>query len=484
MRFFRQSMIGLFLAAVTLGLMVYAAQIVGSAVQDRMARETQAPPARERVFAVNVRQAVEQTEIPVLDTFGEVHSRRTLELRAAVGGRVLSLSDRFEDGGTVQAGDVLLRIDPADAQAALDRLQADLADAEAEARDAARVLVLERDELAAASEQAALREKAYQRQVDLQSRGVGTSAAVETAELAASSARQAVLARRQSLTQAEARIDQATTRIARARIAVSEAERKLADTTLIAPFDGTLGATSVVAGRLVNANERLADLIDTTDLEVSFVVSTAQYARLLDAQGVLIPAPVTATLDVSGVDLMAEGTLSRASATAGAGQTGRLLFAGLERPLGFQPGDFVTLRVQEPALENVVRLPAAAVDASNTVLVIGENDRLEQLSVDVLRRQGDDVLVRGAGLPGREVVEARTPLLGAGVAVRPLRRDAPVAEAPAMVELTEERRAKLIAFVEGNARMPQEAKARILARLAEPEVPAEMVERLESRMRG
>lgn len=484
MRFFRQSMIGLFLAAVTLGLMVYAAQIVGSAVQDRMARETKAPAARERVFAVNVRQAEEQTEIPVLETFGEVQSRRTLELRAAVGGRVLSLSDRFEDGGTVQAGDVLLRIDPADAQAALDRLQADLADAEAEARDAARVLVLERDELTAASEQAGLREKAYQRQVDLQSRGVGTSAAVETAELAASSARQAVLARRQSLTQAEARIDQATTRIARARIAVSEAERKLADTTLIAPFDGTLGATSVVAGRLVNANERLADLIDTTDLEVSFVVSTAQYARLLDADGVLIRAPVTATLDVSGVDLVAEGTLRRASATAGSGQTGRLLFAGLERPLGFQPGDFVTLRVQEPALENVVRLPAAAVDASNTVLVIGESDRLDQLSVDLVRRQGDDVLVRGAGLQGREVVEARTPLLGAGVAVRPLRRDAPAVDAPAMVELTEERRAKLIAFVEGNERMPQEAKARMLARLAEPEVPVEIVERLESRMRG
>jgi membrane fusion protein (multidrug efflux system) len=93
------------------------------------------------------------------------------------------------------------------------------------------------------------------------------------------------------------------------------------------------------------------------------------------------------------------------------------------------------------------------------------------------------VLVRGPIL-GREVVEERSPLLGAGITVRPLSRDGEVPQAPAMLELTEERRAKLVAFVEGNNRMPSEAKARVLARLAEPQVPAQMVERIESRMGG
>jgi membrane fusion protein (multidrug efflux system) len=53
-----------------------------------------------------------------------------------------------------------------------------------------------------------------------------------------------------------------------------------------------------------------------------------------------------------------------------------------------------------------------------------------------------------------------------------------------MLELTEERRAKLIAFIEGNKRMPEDAKARVLARLAEPMVPAQMVERIEGRIGG
>ena len=93
-------------------------------------------------------------------------------------------------------------------------------------------------------------------------RGVGTAAAVETAELAAAAARASGYFRRQAVAQGEARVDQAATRLARAEIAVAEAERDLADTTVRAPFDGVLSDTAVVAGGLVGVNERLADLVD------------------------------------------------------------------------------------------------------------------------------------------------------------------------------------------------------------------------------
>lgn len=485
MRFLRQSLIGLVLAALSLGLLAYAAQLVGGAVQEYMTRETKAPPARERVFAVGVVRAESATENPILESFGEVKSRRTLELRAATGGRVIMLSDIFEDGGVVRQGTELVKIDPADAQAGYERAEADMLDAEAEVRDAERTIALARDEVAAAQEQAVLRQRVYARQVDLAERGVGTAANTETAELAAAAARQAVLSRRQSVSQAEGRIDQAQTRLARARIALSESERELDDTTLEAPFDGTLSETDVVQGRLVSANEKLAVLIDPNALEVSFRVSTAQYARLLDDTGLLMRAPVRATLDVSGIDLDAQGIINRASAAVGEGQTGRLVFARLDQSLGFKPGDFVTVHVQEPPLDNVVRLPAAAVDSTNTVLVIGEENRLEAIAIELVRRQGDEVLVRGAGLAGREVVETRSPLLGVGISVRPLRLDDTSASTePEMLELSAERRAKLVAFVEGNQRMPAEAKARVLARLSETHVPAQMVARLEGRMGG
>ncbi|UWQ50464.1 efflux RND transporter periplasmic adaptor subunit [Leisingera caerulea] len=484
MRFLRQSVTGVFLAAVTAALLLYAGHMIFSAIEAQLNAEKKAPPARERIFAVNVVTADLQTVAPELTAFGRVESRRTLELRTAVGGRVVQLSEDFEEGGTVRAGEVLVQIDPADAQSALDRAEADMMDARAEERDAGRALVLAQDELQATQDQAQLRERAFQRQVDLADRGVGTAAAVETAELAAVQARQAVISRRQAVSQAEARADQAATRVARAQIALDEAQRDLDDTTIKAGFDGTLQAVSLVQGRLVSANEKIADLVDPDLLEVAFRVSTAQYARLLDAEGHLLRAPVRVTLDADGAGLSATGRISRASGAAGDGQTGRLVYARLGTAPGFEPGDFVTVKVTEPEVAAVARVPASALGADGSVLVLGEDNRLQALPVELVRRQGDDVLIRGAGLEGREIVTGRTPLLGAGIKVRPLRRDAGVQALPELIELSDERRARLVAFVEGSSAMPSEMKAKMLQQLAEARVPAQLVSRIESRMGG
>ncbi len=484
MRFLRQSLTGVFLTALTFGLLVLAGNMIRSAVEQRLDSNSVAPPARERIFAVNVIRANAGAEIPQLEAFGEVQSRRTLELRAAAGGRIIELAPEFTEGGVVRSGQLLFRVDPAERQAQLDRDRSNLLDAQAEVRDAKRSLILARDELVAAETQAAVRERTLRRQEDLQRRDVGSAAAVESAELALAQARQSVLSRHISVSQREARIDQAATKLNRAQILLSESERDLADTQAFAAFDGTLNNVKLVEGRLVSPNEKLAELIDPNELEVAFRVSTRQYVRLLDDDGALIPAQVNVTLDGAGAELTTSGTVSRDSVGVGAVRTGRLLYASLINTRGFKPGDFVTVSVREPVVENVVRLPASAYDSNGTVLVVDDTDRLESLIVDLVRRQGDSVLVRADGLAGRDVVQARTPLLGAGIRVKPIRPGPQAEEVPTMLELGEERRARLVAFVEGNARIPAEAKARILNQLANERVSRQMVERLESRMGG
>ncbi|MDD9977797.1 MAG: HlyD family efflux transporter periplasmic adaptor subunit [Boseongicola sp.] len=485
MRFLRRSMVGIFLLSVTVGLLAWAGGMVYGALQASWAEEPQQRPTRERVFAANVLTFTPETIRPVLNTFGEVRARRSLELRAATGGDIVWMSDDFEEGGQVKAGDLLVRIDPADAQAKLDTVRADLLEAEADVRDSERLLELAVADVAAAEAQERLQLSALARQRDLLERGVGSAAAVENAELAASSAAQSVLSRRQAHANAEARMDQTALAVERQQIALADAERGLAETEIKAEFDGVLGDVGAVVGRLVSPNEKLADLIDPSALEVSFRVSTPQYARLIGDNGRLVGADVTAAIDVFGVSLEAKGTISRESAAVDAGQTGRLLFARLEDATGFRPGDFVSVRIVEPELQRVARLPASAIDAGNTVLVLGEEDRLEVAEVDLLRREGDDVIVRARGLAGREIITERTPLLGAGIRVRPIRPGgAEAPDEPEMLALEPERRARLVAFVEANDRMPAEIKTRVLAQLEQEMVPAQVVERLEARMGG
>ena len=484
MRFLRNGLIGLFLMALSLGLLAYAGQMVKTAINDRMSKETRAPQARERVFTVNVVPAAPETISPVLEVFGEIQSRRTLDLRLPSSGQVIELSPNFIEGGQVQAGEVLVRVNDADAQSVLARAKADVTDALGEVTEAERAIALAQDELATAQQQADLRQRAYERQQDLQTRGVGTAASVEAAELAASSAAQSVLSRRSALDQAKSRQSQAQTRLTRAELAAADAQRRLDDTVLRAEFSGVLSGITLVQGGLVGANERIGQLIDPSALEAAFRVSTEQYSRLLDDAGQLIPAKAGVSLSVMGTELTSDAVISRDAGAVGDGQTGRLVFAQLDKPIGLKPGDFVSVKVQEPELRFAIRLPGTALDAANSVLVIDQEDRLEKIDVTLLRRQGNDVIVRSRDLVGREVVAQQTPLLGAGIKVKPLRaadRDGAPAE-PETVELTEERRAKLIAYVEGNGFIPDAAKTRILGQLKQEKVPAQVVERLESRM--
>lgn len=484
MRFLGRSLTGLFLLAATLGLLAMAAGMVNSAFKARAERDNAEPTARERVFSANVITIQAQTLTPVLTAYGELAARRALDVRALTGGTITEIAPNFETGGAVREGDQLLRIDPTDFEFTRELAETDVTQAEAELRDARAALELAGDDLTNATRQADLREAALTRQRDLVKRGVGTEAAVETAALAASAAQQAVLAKRQSAITAQARVSTADAALRRSKIQLDEAQRRLEETQISAEISGILADVNVLRGGVVTANEKIGRIIDPTALEVRFRVSAAQYARLLGSDGTLTNTDVTIQLDATGVNLTTTGRIDRESADVGEGQTGRQIFATLEPAPGMRPGDFVTVIVAEPPLEGTVLLPASALSAQNEVLVLGPEDRLTSAKVELLRRQGNDVIIRATALEGREVVSERTPALGAGIRIRAVRDGEGIAPEPKaeMVTLDADRVALLRTFVESNKRMPEEARNRILAQLDTGSLPAETLARLEQRM--
>jgi len=485
MRFLGRGLIGLLLFSLALGLLGLAGNTIKVAVQDRMNQEPRSQKARERTFAVKVVPAEVTSINPTLNAFGEIQSRKTLDLRMAASGQIQELSINFVEGGSVKSGELLVRLDDSDHQTAVDLAENNLIDAKNEVMESARNLSFSKEELAAAEEQEKLRLRALTRQKDLVERGVGTAAALENAELSASGATQAVLSRKAAVDQAKNRGAQADTRLVRAELALKDAKRKLEDTKLFAEFSGLLSGVSLVKGGIVSANERLGQLIDPEVLEVSFKISTQQYTRLLNDNGELLKAPVYVALTNTDQGLNAEGVIIRDSASVAKGQTGRQVYAKLTKSVGFKPGDFVAVKVQEPTLNWVVKLPSTALDASNNVLLLGEGERLEEAQVKLMRRQGNEVIVRSRDLSGKEIVAQRTPVLGAGIKVKAIRsgEENEVAEVE-MLELTEERRAKLISAIETNGYIPKTVKERIIGQLTQPKVPADVVARIESRMGG
>lgn len=485
MLFLRQAMLGVLLAALSLGALGWAGSAVWHAVTVAMGDDGPDRPRREVAVAVRAVTVNPGVAEPLIEAFGELRGTRTVDLRAAVGGEVVALSDPFRDGVAVRAGALLVKIDPAEAEAALATARTDLADAEAAERDARRNVDLAHEDLAVTREQADLRAGALARQEDLDARGVGSAAAVETAALAAAQARQAVVGRRQALAQAEAALDQAVTAAARARIALSEAQRRLADMEVHAPFDGVLSEVAVTTGARVAAGDRLAQLVDPAALEVAFRLSTAQFAAFGAADGDVADRPVTVTLDPGSGGALTTGSDLRVSPVVAEGQTGRELYARLDRAAGFRPGDIVTVTLSEPPLADVAVLPAGAVGADGSVLVIGSDNRLSEARVEIARRQGNTVLVRADALAGARIVADRSPSLGAGllVEIAGTADPQPVATGPddggVMLELTDGRRAALLQRVADDPSLDPATRARMRAALAADRVPAALVRRIE-----
>jgi len=498
MRFLMRGLIGLALMTVMIGFAGFGAYRLYTAMT---AEETaHQRPARERSYSVNVAELVPETVAPVTTAYGVIESWRTLELRASSEGRLVDVASKFRDGAAVAEGELLLRIDPANAEFQVLDAEAALADAEAQKAEAEEAIVGAEQELEAARRQLVLRRQALERQQQLKDKGYSTAVQVETEQLAVASLEQSLSNRLQAVITARKRIERMDLSVKRAQLALEDARRLLDETTLTAPFNGYLSDANATLGRRVSPSETLAHLIDPAALEARFSLSTSEFARLLDDSGNLIKAPVSVTLRLGGRSIEVSGAIDRSAAVVAEGEAGRTLFATLDLAPGtvLRPGDFVQVAVKEPELRNVARVPAAAVTEDGRLLIVGKDNRIEEVRVAVLRRTGNDMVL--ANVPfGADFVRERLPQLGSGLKVIPRRADengnSPETNEPASARITQpdgqqpggdlvalepERRAALIAQLTSSD-MPENRKARLLALLNKPMVPKELIERLEER---
>ena len=129
MRFIIRGFFGLFLIGMTAALILAAVTVLLSAIKESQSDGGHSRQAQERIFTVSVATVQPIRAIPVIETFGEVISGRTLELRAASGGALVQMADNFKEGGVVYKGTLLFQTDPATASANAQLAQASLDEA-------------------------------------------------------------------------------------------------------------------------------------------------------------------------------------------------------------------------------------------------------------------------------------------------------------------------------------------------------------------
>ena len=210
-----------------------------------------------------------------------------------------------DDNQRVKTGDVIARIEPRDYQTALDQARANVAAAQSSIdtlneQIPQQQLAVQQAQQTVASDQAALvfSQQEFQRYAALAQTGYGT---VQKAQQTQADIRQkqaaldrdtaGIASAKKQIAVLRAQLVQAQASLAQQQANAHQAELNLGYTTIIAPFDGTVGARTVQVGQYVQPGTQLMALVP---MHAVYITANYMETQLTDVRP---GQPVTVNID-------------------------------------------------------------------------------------------------------------------------------------------------------------------------------------------
>lgn len=290
----------------------------------------------------------------IVHSQGTFSPKDTTVLIAQVSGKITKLSDVFNRGGFVKAGDVLAWIDDSDYQTQLIEAQANLASARASLQE----------------------EKAK-----------GHVAEKEWQQISNASPSELGL-RKPQLAQEVANVRAATA-------GVSRAKRNLERTEIVAPYDAIVQRKQVGLGSFVSGGGVIGEVsrINVGEIRLPITDNDLQY---LINQGV--DSTVVLNTEFNGKPTQWKGLIVRNEGIIDSKSRMNYLVAQVEtpyeltHPLRF--GSYVSAEIIGITVKNAVKVPRHLIDERGLALLTVDN-RLHFEPIEIIRQEENDVVVSG-----------------------------------------------------------------------------------------
>jgi multidrug resistance efflux pump len=397
---------------VLLGIAVFAALVVTGP-------EAPSQAGKEQAWVVDTRTVEPGPRAPTLTLYGRLESPRDATIAAAVEADVESVP--AAEGTTVADGEQLVFLDQRDLESTLAQRRAELADIQAQIREARAQHEADKAALNRQEELLELAKREVNRAEELAGRDVGSRAELDAARQALAQQRLSLIQQRLQVENFAARLDRLKAQRDRAEAQVARAERDLERATVAAPFAGRITGVEVAPGDRVRPGDALVSLYDPARLEVRATIPAPDVAAVRNA--LEAGNPPTAVVDVDGRRL--EAVLDRLGGRSpqGVGGVEGLFRVKGEAPANLPLGRFAEVTVELPAEPGVAAVPFAALYGRDRIYVVRDG-RMHALTVERVGQHADPggpnlALVRAEGLrPGDEVVTTQLPRAMDGLKVR------------------------------------------------------------------
>ncbi|MEQ8824361.1 MAG: efflux RND transporter periplasmic adaptor subunit [Filomicrobium sp.] len=381
--------------------------------------EPKVRPKQERSFTVQTQILKAGDFRPTLTMFGSTVAGRQVDIRALVSGQVVETSPTLREGGQVEAGELLLKIDQIDYRTGLAELNAQLVETRARAEEFESSLAVAKQSLKHARDQLELAKTDLARAEPLARRGAISARTVDDRRQILLQRQQAADELQNNLKVWQARIVQQQAAATRLETSIERAERRLAETRLRAPFSAYVTEVGAQVGRMVGSNDKVATLIDRDWIEVRFNLTDEQYGRIVANEKSIAGREVDVRWVLGQTVFTYPATIERVGARITSDTGGVEVFARIANPLEpvpLRPGAFVEINVPDTKYRAVFKVPAAALYNGDTIYVI-ENDRLVGRKVSIVGGKSQDLLVRGDLKDGERIMTSRISTPGDGIKV-------------------------------------------------------------------
>jgi len=348
----------------------------------------------EAALAVKT-QILNRTEVTLsVESQGTVRPRTRTTLISEVSGTVLEVSDYFIVGGSFDAGDMLMRLDPTDHEVALQRAKAQLISANA-------LLELEKA-----------------RAVQAKKEWEMTGRPEADAPLLA--------LRKPYLAEAEANILQAKAQL-------KQAELKLQRATIRAPYAGMVSLKSVDVGQYVTTGSRLGETfaIDFVEVRLPLTEKDLSQMEAMSFQNSDAANTVALSGSANGNPASWSALIVRSEGVVNELNRSQYVVARISNPYKLNQtltastppllvGTFVTAKLKGKTLDNVFKVPRSALLQGSKVAVVDDMQRLQINSVNVVFSDEDYYYVSTGLKKDAEVIVSAigTPIEGQKLEVK------------------------------------------------------------------
>jgi len=378
----------------------------------------------KKMVEVETAEAVSRELPTYMEATGNLSSEEQSDVASAVGGKIVEV--RFDIGSFVKKGDLLVRLDPKDAEIRVDQAKKAVEQAVANLRQTqsrlgvsdGEVFEVERfSQVRSVKAQLDLAEKELVRASRLRESGDVSQAAYELRRSQRDSLLGQLDEARSNAAVAIKAIETARAAVVAAETQVAAAEKFLADTRIVSPISGYVAERNADVGEFISPNvpnSKLATIVRTNTLRMRLEIPEQSMTNIARGQSVIVQVGAYPERQFAGRIVRISPIVNTAS---------RLLIAEAEIDNSeglLKPGQFATARITQSRTTTATMVPSTSVRTDgnvNKVFVI-ENGVADERIVQLGLIDGDFIEIKQGVSAGEIVSISRLSTLGDGTPVK------------------------------------------------------------------